>query len=46
MNDLVRDKLRHENGVLPLYAEIIAGGTVSRFRLTHANLFVCFVPPI
>jgi hypothetical protein len=29
MNDLIRDKMRQENGVIPLYGEIIAGGTVS-----------------
>ena len=30
MNDFIRDKLRHENGTIPLYAEMLAGGTVSQ----------------
>lgn len=29
MNDFVRDKMRHDNGVIPLYGEILAGGSVS-----------------
>ena len=29
MNDLVRDKLSDKKGQLPVYAEMIAGGTVS-----------------
>ena len=35
MNDFVRDKLRLESGVVPLHAEIIAGGTVSRSPQHH-----------
>ena len=29
MNDLIRDKMRQDNGVIPLYGEILAGGSVS-----------------
>jgi len=34
MNDLVRDKMRHENGTIPLYGEILAGGTVSQMTIS------------
>ena len=29
MNDFIRDKMRLDNGTIPLYGEILAGGTVS-----------------
>ena len=31
MNDLMRDKFTDEKGNIPLFAEILAGGTVSPF---------------
>lgn len=29
MNDLMRDKLTRKDGSIPLWAEMVAGGTVS-----------------
>jgi len=36
MNDLMRDRLRNKDGSMHLWAEMLAGGTVSTFlsRLT------------
>ena len=31
MNDLMRDKLMQKDGSLPLWAEMVAGGTVSNW---------------
>jgi hypothetical protein len=33
MNDFMRDKTTDENGEIPLWAEIMAGGCVSNFLL-------------
>lgn len=33
MNDLMRDKLLQKDGTLPLWAEMVAGGTVSQDNL-------------
>lgn len=37
MNDFVRDKLMNEDGTIPLWAEIVAGGTAGGSQVVFTN---------
>lgn len=40
VNDLVRDKLTPKEGVLPYYAEVMAGACVSIYRISQSVRFI------